>query len=88
MSLKLRFFTITTALCVLALGAAAAAAGPTVQKRYLLRAIASAGSSPPDSARKSWGAYFSKNACAICERPALWVQTKSTYFTLFLLEQD
>jgi hypothetical protein len=41
---------------------------------------ASAGSSPADSARTSSGAFCSKNACAIWEQPALWVQTKSTYF--------
>src|SRR4051794_3056309 len=38
------------------------------------------GSEPADSARTSGGASRSKNACAICERPALWLQTKSTYF--------
>ena len=38
------------------------------------------GSEPRDSARTSSGASRSKNACAICERPALWVQMNSTYF--------
>jgi hypothetical protein len=40
--------------------------------------IASAGSSPADSARMSAGAWRSKRACAICERPALWLQTNKT----------
>jgi len=40
--------------------------------------IASAGACPADSARRSGGAYRSKNACAIWLRPALCVQTKST----------
>ena len=40
---------------------------------------ASAGSLPADSARTSAGAWRSKNAWAIWERPALWLQTNSTY---------
>jgi hypothetical protein len=32
----------------------------------------------------SSGAWRSKKAWAICERPALWLQTNSTYF-IFLL---
>ena len=39
-----------------------------------------AGCEPADSARTSSGAWRSKKACAICERPALWVQMNSTYF--------
>src|SRR5687768_11432416 len=39
-----------------------------------------AGVVPADSARTSPGAWRSKNACAICERPALWLQTNSTRF--------
>jgi serine/threonine protein kinase len=38
-----------------------------------------AGCVPADSARMSDGALRSKKAWAICERPALCVQTKSTY---------
>jgi hypothetical protein len=37
-----------------------------------------AGDEPADSARMSAGACRSKNACAICDRPALWLQTNST----------
>ena len=44
--------------------------------------ISRAGVAPPDSARRSGGAILSKKACAICDRPALWLQTNSTYFTL------
>lgn len=40
---------------------------------------ASAGSWPADSARTSGGEWRAKKASAICERPALWVQTNSTY---------
>ena len=32
----------------------------------------------------SSGAWRSKNAWAICERPALWLQTNSTYFMALL----
>src|SRR6266508_3962766 len=42
--------------------------------------MAFAGWDPADSARMSLGAWRSKNAWAICERPALWLQTNSTYF--------
>src|SRR6516162_11237956 len=35
---------------------------------------------PADSARQSAVQSRSKNAWAICERPALWVHTNSTYF--------
>jgi hypothetical protein len=44
---------------------------------------ASAGSWPADSARTSSGAWPSRNAWAICERPALCVQTKRTYLTRY-----
>ena len=39
-----------------------------------------AGVDPADSARTSAGACRSKRASAICERPALWLHTNSTYF--------